>query len=319
MKSIVIGMWAFWFAIAHHIARNNPDQHFYAYERDLHIVDTIGQTRNHPYFFPGVVLSRNVECVDNILDIIGDMDVIMVVIPIPFLSSFVNTIAAHIKPEAIFVNCSKGIDAMSLSTVSDILNERIRDIPYSYSVLSGGMIAQELIAGAPLAATIGVSDISSADTLRWLFESPELEITFSSEYKNIELYWALKNIFALYVGYLEGKWYGMSTVASYMIRLYSELPQLLVLLWGTADISFSDAALWGDLIATCFGKSRNRYFGSLVWQGISPEESVIILRSEKKHAEGYETLRGIAPIIQKNSVPVFQEVVQVFFPGNTIG
>jgi glycerol-3-phosphate dehydrogenase len=39
------------------------------------------------------------------------------------------------------------------------------------------------------------------------------------------------------------------------------------------------------MVATCFGASRNRYFGQLVGKGKTPREAYEMLKSEKKHAE----------------------------------
>lgn len=313
MKTLIVWMWAFWFAIAHHLSHLHPEKIFYAYEKDEVVMKNIHTARLHPYFFPGIKLPENIHCIDSPDQILSEIDTIIIVIPIPFIADFICSISKHIRPGTLFINCSKGINNTSLHTVSDTL-EDILDISYSYSVLSGGMIAQELVSGAPLGVTIGISDIVNSNRLRDLFEWPNLRVSFSDDYKNIELFGALKNIFALYVGYLEGKWFGMSTIGYYMTRLYDELPDLLVLLSGNRFIDFSDYALGGDLIATCFGKSRNRYFGQLVWSGISPIEAVEKLQSEKKHAEWYGTLRWISGIILENDLPYFSEVVGIFFP-----
>lgn len=307
-------MWAFWFAIAHHISHLHPEMIFFSYERNETIMKTVHNTRMHPYFFPGITLPNNVHCIDDILQVIKEVNMIIIAIPIPFVEDFIVSSAPHMQSGVIFLNCSKGIDSRTLYTVSDMLAENIKEIPYSYAVLSGGMIASELISGAPLGATVWFLDSDKITSIRNIFESPKLALSFTSEYKNIELFGAIKNIFALYTGYLEGKWLGMSTVGYAISQLYRELPELLALLGWSREIHFSDFALGGDLIATCFWESRNRYFGQLVWSGKTSLEAVEQLRWEKKHAEWYETLRWISAIIQKNNLVEFQKIVEVFFP-----
>lgn len=85
------------------------------------------------------------------------------------------------------------------------------------------------------------------------------------------------------------------------------------LLGGSGKVDFGMFALGGDLIATCFGASRNRYLGYLVGSGKTPADALEILRSEKKHAEGYETLRGLLSLIRSHDLPHFQEVAEIFF------
>lgn len=314
MKTLVVWLGAFWFAISNHLAHLHPEKIFFSYEKDEAIIRSVSTTRMHPYFFPGVRLPENVHCVDDILSILKEVNIIIIIIPIPFVAGFIDSIAWYIQPGTVFVNCSKGIDNMDLFTVSDILSSKLAHIPYSYATLSGGMIASELVSGAPLGTSIGISDMKDESTLRTLFESDRLSVSITPEYKNIELFGAIKNVFALYVGYMEGKWFGMSTIGLVVTSLYKELPGLLFLLGWTERIDFSDFALWGDLIATCFGNSRNRYFGRLVWEGKTSIEAFGQLKSEKKHAEGYETLRGISDLIKENNFVEFQKVVEVFFP-----
>ena len=61
------------------------------------------------------------------------------------------------------------------------------------------MIASELVESRPLGADIGVSDVSIGQALVDIFQSDTLTIRITLDYKNVELYGALKNIFALYV------------------------------------------------------------------------------------------------------------------------
>jgi len=47
----------------------------------------------HPYFFPGVRLPENVHCVDDILSILKEVNIIIIIIPIPFVAGFIDSIA----------------------------------------------------------------------------------------------------------------------------------------------------------------------------------------------------------------------------------
>lgn len=105
------------------------------------------------------------------------------------------------------------------------------------------MIASELVEARPLGADIGVSDLSIGSTLEEIFQSDTLTIRITSEYKNVELYGALKNIFALYVGYLEGKGYGASTVGYHFSLLWHDMRKLIQLLGGSDALDYGDFSL----------------------------------------------------------------------------
>lgn len=67
------------------------------------------------------------------------------------------------------------------------------------------MIAAELMDAKVLGADIASLDTGFALALKELFESKNLHIAVHDDPKTIELFGALKNVFALYIGYLEGR------------------------------------------------------------------------------------------------------------------
>lgn len=312
MKTLIIWIWAFWFAILHHISKNNPEMTFYWYEKDNFVFNHLLTRRENPYFFHGTSLQKNVYFLDNV-ETFHEFDLIILALPAQYISSFVKEIKNNLKSWVIFLNLSKWIDNQTLQTPSDILKKELKENIYHYAVLSGGMIASELIEWKELWAQIWCENIEIAKKIKSIFQNKTLKIEFSKEYKNIELYWSLKNIFALYIWYLEWKWYGISSIWYEFCQLYKELPELLELLWWTKNIDFWDFALGWDLIATCFWNSRNRYFGTLVWAWRTSKEAENILKEENKHAEWYLTLQWIWKIIWENSTLIqFWKIVNIF-------
>lgn len=149
------------------------------------------------------------------------------------------------------------------------------------------MIAAELVGddcNRPLlGADIVYEDEDVGEDLRNLFQSENLDIhLIIGPVKNTELYAALKNIIALILGYYEGQGNGASTLGYYLTRLLKEIELLVSLLASSQSFSknqnqlpslgeglgeslnFTDYALGGDIIATCFGASRNRMLGNML-------------------------------------------------------
>ena len=269
--------------------------------------------RRHPHFFSEKTFPDNITFLRTISDILPAIDLIILIIPNQFIKSAISEIRTYLKPGVIFLNLSKWIDNTTLRTVSDTLRDELGNFSYYYAVLSWGMIASELFLWKPLWAQIGISDKSISLPLKELFQSDTLDIKVSDTYKNIELFGALKNIFALYVWYLEWRGHGYSTIGYHFTRLWKDFEKLIVLLGGMDDLDFSQYALGGDMIATCFGNSRNRYLGTLIWSGRSLTEGLEILKIEKKHAEWYETLKGIKNYISwKGVFPELERVISLF-------
>lgn len=311
MKTLIIWVWAFGFAILNHITRNNPDMQFYAYEKDAFVLKTLQEKRQNPYFYENIFLPLNIVFLEN-LEKLREFDLIIIALPAQYIAGFVKEVKNNLKSWVTFLNLSKWIDNTTLQTPSYILKQELCDFGYHYAILSWGMIASELVEEKILWAQIGTENMIIWEKIKTIFQSKTLQIELSGEYKNIELYGSLKNVFALYMWYLEGKWYGMSSIGYYFCQLYKELPELLEALGGNKNINFWDFSLGGDIIATCFWNSRNRYFWKLVWEWNTPKSVEEKLKQEKKHAEGYYTLIWIQDIIYKNKFPYFLQIARIF-------
>ncbi len=313
MKTLILGVWAFGIALLKHLSSTHPDKTFFAYEKDTTVRNHLMQERRSPYFFTEYIFPHNIIFLEDITEILPTIDLIVLVIPNQFVRGSITEIKPYLRSWVTFLNLSKWIDNQTLHTVSDTLSDTLSGFTYQYASLSGGMIAQELFAWAQLGADIWVSEASIAEPLQTLFGSDSLSIHIVPEYKNIELLGALKNIFALYVGYMEGKWYGASTIGYHYCLLWKDMKKLLPLLGGNPDIEYGDFALGWDMIATCFWPSRNKHFGKLVWLGMSPEEALQQLREEKKHAEGFETLKWVRDfIVGKWVFDELEKVIAIF-------
>ena len=85
MKTLVLGIGAFGFAILKHLAESNPDTTFYAYERDETVFNHVKQNNTHPYFFDGAKLPENIELVSDTAKLLPEIDIIISVIPCQFM------------------------------------------------------------------------------------------------------------------------------------------------------------------------------------------------------------------------------------------
>ncbi len=267
-------------------------------------------------------------------NILPQTDIIISVIPCQFVGNAFTDMKPLLKENVIILNLSKWIDNQSLQTVSEkltsILNpfsseEKGVTLQYTYAYLAWGMIAQELVDEKTLGADIVVQSKKnpldkSRDKaemiglyLQKLFQSDSLDINLKIwDVKNTELYAALKNIVALILGYYEGQWAWASTLWYYFSILLREMQGVIKLLTPPPNslptregemsetngggIDFTDYALSGDLIATCFGASRNRQLGVLLGWGMNRDEALTDLASQKRIAEWYETLKWVYKI-----------------------
>jgi glycerol-3-phosphate dehydrogenase (NAD(P)+) len=293
-KILILWLGAFGFAIAKHLGQNNPDTTIYASEINSEIYTNISETRTHPYFFEWVKLPENIQLISNTQDFLSEVDIIISIIPCQFVGWAFSGMKDSLKSWVTILNLSKGIDNNSTQTVSEKLSETLSWIDYSYSYLAGGMIAQELVDGTMLWADIVTENAETWETLTALFQSDSLDINLKVwSTKNTELYAALKNIIALVLGYYEWTGVWASSQWYYLTKLLWEMKWVITLLDGDSEINFTDYALCWDLIATCFGDSRNRLLWNMLgeWKDIS--NALADLKNQNKIAEWYETLKWV--------------------------
>jgi len=296
MQKNILILWlgAFGFAVAKYLGENNPELTLFASEINPEIYTSISETRNHPYFFEWLMLPENIELIANTQDFLPEADIIISIIPCQFVAGAFDTMKTHLKEWVTILNLSKWIDNQSMQTVSEKLADILEPHNYTYAYLAGGMIAEELAYQNTLGADIVCEDFDAWSDLQKLFLSDSLDINLKiGNTKNTELYAALKNIIALILGYHEWRWAWASTRWYYFSKLLEETKGVIWLLGWDEEINFTDYALSGDLIATCFWSSRNRLLGNMLGQWKNISDALSELKAQNKIAEWYETLKWV--------------------------
>lgn len=313
MKTLVVWVWAFWFAILKHLSSLNKNKTFFAIEKDELTLKTLLEKRENPYFYNWVKLWENIEFFSSENFDYSSFDLIIVAIPAQFVWGFLDGIKSNLKPGVTFLNLAKWIDNKSLKTIWEIFDKKFVWFDFNYANLSGWMIALELVEQKILWATISSKNTEALEKLKNIFNWNNLEISLSNDVKNSELSWSIKNIISLYIWYLEAKWNNMSSIWYYLSKIFKEIPILFKELWWEEKIKFEEFYFIWDIIATCFWDSRNKYFWKLVWSWLSSSEAKEKLSLEKKHAEWYETLVWIKDIIKNNkNLKEFNNIVEIF-------
>lgn len=314
MNIFVFWIGAFWYAILRHIENSPECIGLYATDNDEFTINFLKKFRRHPYFYEGVKLGDKAIFTMNYKDIVPSIDLIIIATPSQKVLELVRGLKSQLKPGVTLLNLAKWINNETLKTISEWIANELGDFKYNYWVLSWGMIAKEVIEEAQLWVDIGIQNKKIWEKLKRLFEHKNMQIHLVHRWiKNIELYGALKNVCAIAMGYYEGKWYGSSTLGYYLCNILKEIKEIIIILGGDKNFEFLDYSLWGDIIATCFWDSRNRYFGKLVWSGKSVEEALSILVQEKKRAEWYETMKWLKKLLDKkeDKFPIIQYLLQI--------
>ena len=149
-----------------------------------------------------------------------------------------------------------------------------------------------------------------AEEVQILFSSKTLRVYTTTDVVGVEVGGALKNIFAIGAGMVDGMGFGKNSMAALITRGCSEMRKL-ALAMGAQPETISGLAGIGDLMLTCYGKlSRNRTVGYRLGKGESLEE---IMESMSEVAEGVYTTPAAVRLAEKYELdlPIIKAVAAV--------
>jgi glycerol-3-phosphate dehydrogenase (NAD(P)+) len=234
------------------------------------LVSTLALRRRHPSL-PDVELPASVRPLSDPTDAFP-ASIWVSALPTQVNPQVWTDLAARtaLRPE-LMIHVSKGIIQGSHLRVSQVL-EPLLHVPVG--VLSGPTFSDEVSRNLPtailLALPAAVAD-QRAQELQALLATPNLRVYLSRDVLGVELCGAFKNILAIAAGLVESLGLGNNARAALITRGLAEMARLVETLGGRPETVMGLAGM-GDLLLTATGaQSRNRRFGAMLGQGMSPE------------------------------------------------
>jgi glycerol-3-phosphate dehydrogenase (NAD+) len=177
------------------------------------LTEIINTTHCNVKYLPNHKLPENVVAVPELLDAAAGADVLVFVLPHQFLARTCATLKGKIAPNAIAISLIKGIDFDEEGVVlmSSVIE---RDLGIPCSVLSGANVANEIADGQFCESTIAYTSPEAAATFYELFNTPTFRISLSPDVAGCQVFGAMKNVYALGAGFLDGLGLGGNTKAA---------------------------------------------------------------------------------------------------------
>ncbi|MGN0436687.1 MAG: NAD(P)H-dependent glycerol-3-phosphate dehydrogenase, partial [Wujia sp.] len=277
---------------------------------DKNEIDMLKQYREHKDKLPGVIVQEDVEFSTDIESVIKDSEMLVFVVPSPFIRSTARTAAPYVSSDQIIVNVSKGIEESTLMTLTEVISEEIPGV--KVGVLSGPSHAEEVGKKMPTTVVCGAEDKKTAMLIQDTFMSDFFRVYTSPDVLGIELGGALKNVIALAAGVADGLGCGDNAKAALITRGISEITRLGTAMGGKSE-TFGGLSGIGDLIVTCASvHSRNRRAGVLIGQGKTYKEA---MDEVKMVVEGVYSAKAALQLSQKYYVqmPIVEMINKVLF------
>ena len=258
--------------------------------RDPTIVETINATHRNPRYLGDLPLDPRIRAVPAL-----DEAVDLLVMAVPAQAT--RTALAALGPEQLqglpVLLTAKGLEAGSLRRQSEVLLETAPEaVPY---VLSGPSFAVDVAAGRPTAVTLAGDDAAATEALAAALAGPALRPYAAGDRLGVEMAGALKNVYALGCGAVDGAGLGASARSALLARGFAEMSRIITGLGGSPATLTGLAGL-GDLALSCTStQSRNYQFGMALGRG----ERAAAISGKVGLAEGVATAPVAAALAQQ--------------------
>lgn len=312
-RAAVLGAGAWGTALANVLAKKGIPTTLWSYETD--VAEGINAEHRNARYLEGVALHPSLRATAGMGDALADAEVIVSVSPSHVVRAVMAEAAPHLRPGALVVSASKGIENESLKTMDEVLADVLPvELGVACTYLSGPSFALEVGLEHPTAVTIASADEGAAERAQEAFQTKYLRVYTSRDVRGVELGGALKNVIAIAAGVVDGLGFGNNTRAALITRGLAEITRLGVAAGADAR-TFAGLAGMGDLILTCTGAlSRNRSVGVELGRGRPLDE---ILGGMVAVAEGVRTTRSAHDLARKLEIemPIVDAMHAILFEG----
>jgi len=311
MKIGVVGAASWGTALANLLALKGFMIDLWVFEKE--VKEQIETSRENKIFLPGVSLSSHICPSNDIDEVVGEKDLVLVVVPSHVMRETADKMRKHISKETVIVSASKGIENKTHLTMSGVLKEMLNGIPENFfAVLSGPSFAREVVKKFPTVVAVASKDQNVAGLVQRVFATPYFRVYTNDDMIGVELGGAVKNVIAIASGIIEGLGLGLNTRAALITRGLTEIRRLGLKL-GANPRTFAGIAGVGDLVLTCTGNvSRNHTVGKKIGEGMKLKE---ILSEMRMVAEGVKTAKSVYNLSRKLGVemPISHEVYHILY------
>lgn len=307
MNTIVVaGAGVFGTALAQRLAWNdNNSVTLYSIETD--VVSDINSNHMNSKYFPGRHIHTSITATGDIT-CAYQADFIFLAIPSKAIESYTHQIHPHCRTEVIVVNLSKG-----LSDDGSFLTD---SIPFENQVsLKGPTFAVELMNGAPSGMTVG-GKRSCYEQLVRVFQETVITLDYTSDIRGVELMSVLKNMYAIAIGIVSGRYNSANVDYLVMTRAVNEMRELVELYGCDKETIFTYCGI-GDLgLTSLTDLSRNRTLGLLIGKGFSndPKSGTVI--------EGLRTIRLLENLVRTSQTdkrfPLLHALYALVYEGSSL-
>lgn len=225
----------------------------------------------------------------NLEEIVSGADFVFFCVPSWVMRAALADIVKFLNSNSIIISLAKGIEADTLKTMPELLEEMLPPAQ-KFALLSGPMIAEELMTGGQGFALVATKSQEEYLKIKELFRGSNIFVEFTDDLSGTAFGSVLKNVYAVGLGIIDGLKWNSNVKGWFAARALQEMMDIVETLGGRRETMISSAGL-GDLLTTGFNvHSLNHQLGdelvatgkfSTKSEGLISIESVYKLLGEK--------------------------------------
>jgi len=296
MKIAILGVGAYAIALSKVFNKNEKNK-VWMWAKFKEEADVVMSKRENPGVLPGVKIDEDITITRDLAECMKRAKIVVLAVPAGAVRQVSEEVSFHVKKDQILVVVSKGIEPGTNMFMSDIVYQFTKSD--NICMLAGPSFAIEIANGAKTGFNIAGSNQEATTIVKEAFENGGLIVSICDDIVGIEVASSLKNVFAIFMGMLDGMNMLESYKSSCLAIFVKDLRDAIEALGGNKDTIFTYAGL-GDMLLTCMSpKSRNFTFGQYIGKGYTMEEAFNVM--SVKTVEGIYTLGTITDLMnQKN-------------------
>ena len=311
LRVLIVGGGSWGTTVAHLAAHNGPTT---LWARDPATVTAVNERHRNERYLPDHPLHPDLVATGDLTAAVADTDVLVMGVPTGAFRETCVAIAPHLRPWVPVVSLAKGFEPGSMLRMTQIAEEILPGRPVG--VLTGPNLAKEILAGSPAGAVIAMGEHHIAEALQAVFSTPTFRVFTHHDVVGCELGGALKNVYAIAAGAVEGRALGDNARSAIITRGLAELIDLGSKMGGE-PLTLAGLAGMGDLLATCISpQSRNSSVGRALGAGRTIDE---VLADMDQVAEGVKAAKVVQELAVRHNVfmPIAAQVYAICWEGKS--
>jgi glycerol-3-phosphate dehydrogenase (NAD(P)+) len=260
---------------------------------------------------------NNITTIKDLPSLVASSELLFISIPVNELRGLYDSIITMPTSAKAIVWGSKGMEANTGYLPHMIFNEFFFDKPIAGVSFSGPTFAEEILKDLPGAICIASNSLEATNLLSTITATGNLRTYPTQDIMGVELGGAIKNIYAICCGIIDGSLLGDNAQAALITRGLHEMTKLGQAMGAQPETFYGLSGL-GDMVLTCTGgASRNRNFGKKL---AGTRDIKVALNDIGQTVEGYYSTKAIyEKSVELNiDMPIVHELYHILYKGRAI-